>query len=73
MTLTPALQKLIDALPPPERLTYLSIADAIYQARYTGFTGIHWLNGVPRQIDLGAPVRLTIVEALDSGGRNPSD
>jgi hypothetical protein len=76
VTVSPSLQKLIDALPEPERLTFFALAETIYRVRYTGYTGIQWLNGIPKQLDLGSPVKLSIVEgispALDSGARNRS-
>lgn len=32
---------------------------ALYARRFTGYTGVHWLNGVPRQVDLpGTTVNL---------------
>lgn len=67
MTLDPIVQRLIAALPPEDQLTFAALAEAVYSVRFTGFTGIHWKNGVPKQLDLGAPVKLSIVDGLDSG------
>lgn len=72
MTFDPKLQKLLASLPPPEQMSFLRLADALSQAKFTGSTTVHWLNGVPKQLDLGSPVRLSIVEGVDtSGGSDP--
>ena len=64
--MSPTLQRLLQQLGPGERVDFSTLAEAIYDAKYTGITMIHWLNGRPRQVDLGAPVRLSIVESLDT-------
>lgn len=69
--MSPTLRALLDRLPPADRLDYPTLAAAIYDARYTGPLVIHWLNGRPQQVDLGlkgSPIRLSIVESLDSRG-----
>ena len=66
------ITSLLAALPPTDQLTFAALAEAIHSTRFTGATVIHWQNGRPRQIDLGSPVRLSIVEGLDSQTRNGS-
>jgi hypothetical protein len=68
MTLNKAVQDLLDRLPTTAELEWPSLQAAIYGARYTGPMTVHFLNGVPRQIDLGAPVRLSICH-----GDGPAD
>ena len=70
MTLDATIARLVASLPPAERLTFMALAEAIYSVRFTGATTIHWRNGVPKQIDLGAPVKLAIVEGLDTPPRS---
>lgn len=65
----PKLQKLLDALGPAEQLSFMRIAEALYQTKFTGSTEIHWFNGVPKQLNLGAPVKLAIVEGFDKPSR----
>lgn len=71
--MTPQLKALLDRLPDDQRVDFTRLADALKAVRYTGPTTIHWLNGEPQQIDLGPPVKLSIVAGLDkprgSGGR----
>lgn len=62
MTMSPSLQRLLARLRPTDHLKLSTLEEAISDSRYTGTTTIHWLNGRPRQVDLGAPVRLSIVE-----------
>ena len=62
MTTDAALQKLLDRLPTPDRLDFASLQIALDSTRYTGALTIHFMNGRPRQVDLGAPVRLSIVQ-----------
>lgn len=67
MVLSPTLQALLDRLDPSQRIDFANLAEAIYAARYTGTTLIHWRNGKPQQVDLGAPIRLSIVEGQQPG------
>ena len=62
MTMSPELQRLLVALGPEGARSLEHLAQAIYNIRFTGPTTIHWLGGRPKQIDLGHPVKLTIVE-----------
>lgn len=72
MTTPPALQKLLDRLGPTDQLDFVRLAEVIYESRFTGPTTIHWRNGVPQQIDLGPPIRLSIVQGLDSAAKPDS-
>lgn len=48
-----AIIKVIDA-------DFGELVTALYARRFTGYTGVHWLNGVPRQVDLpGTTINLT--------------
>lgn len=67
--MSPDLQKLLDALNGGS-LDFPRFIEAVYRAGYTGPFTVHCLNGVAKQIDLGAPVRLSIVEGLDKPGRS---
>jgi hypothetical protein len=62
--LAPKLQELLAQLPQSDRLQFESLLEAVYKVRYTGSLTIHLRNGVPQQVDLGAPIRLSIVEGL---------
>jgi hypothetical protein len=63
--------RLLELLPPTDQLHYLAFSEAMYQARFTGPTTIHWKDGLPKQVDLGSPVRLSIVQPLDKGEEDP--
>ena len=67
----PAVEKLLDALGPPEALDFPKLLIALHTARYTGSITLHCRNGRPQQLDLGAPIRLSICEALDTPPRDP--
>lgn len=57
------VQRLLDRLPPPEEgLEFQALLEALYSVRFTGPLTLDFLNGLPRQINLGQPVRLTIVQ-----------
>lgn len=62
--LAPQLQQLLAKLPAADRLEFESLARLMYSVRFTGMTTIHWRGGKPHQIDLGSPIRLTIVESI---------
>lgn len=62
MTMSPALEKLLAALPEADQLNLFAFWDAIYQARYTGAVHVDVLGGVVKQIGLGNPIKLSIVE-----------
>lgn len=69
--MSPTLQRLLAQLGPGQQLEFRKLEEAIAAAKYTGITVHHWLNGRLRQIDLGAPIRLSIIEGLDN--KDPSD
>lgn len=65
MTMSPSLSKLLQSLPSMDRVDFSALDAALETQRYTGPVVIHYLNGIKRQVDLGAPVRLTIIEGVD--------
>lgn len=69
MTLTPALQKLMEQLGPAEQMSFPRLLQAIYAVKFTGPITLHCRNGEPQQVDIGAPIRLSIVEGLDKPER----
>lgn len=71
MTLRPELERLLARLSPSDRVDMDQLAAALYEVRYTGITITHWHNGRAKQIDLGAPVRLSIVDGLDRRNGSP--
>lgn len=60
MTMSPALQSLLARLPPGDTLDFSKLIDAIYAVRFTGPLTVDFLNGAPKQISLGQPVKLAI-------------
>lgn len=62
MTIAPALQRLVELLDPAEQLSFQRLLIAVYAVRFTGPVTLHCRNGVPHQVDIGAPLRLSIVE-----------
>jgi hypothetical protein len=65
--LSQTLQALLARLPQTEQLEVMSLFEAVYTVRFTGPITFDFLNGVPRQINLGAPIRLTICHADPPG------
>jgi hypothetical protein len=63
--MTPQLKALLDRLPDDQRVDFANLQAALKAIRYTGPSVVHWLNGEPKQIDLGPPVKLSIVAGLD--------
>lgn len=50
-------------------LEFGQLLEALHQARFTGPLTVDFLNGMPRQINLGQPVRFSIVHGgLDKPG-----
>lgn len=71
MTMDQRLQAFLASLPADGQLEFLGLCEAIYKIRFTGPTMIHWRNGLPKQIDMGQPIRLTICAGTstdESGG-----
>ena len=59
--LSPTLQRLLDQLPEGESaLDFQRLLEAVYTVRFTGPLTVDFLNGQPRQISLGQPVKLAI-------------
>lgn len=57
------VQRLLSLLPAPEEgLEFPRLLEALYSVRFTGPLTVDFLNGVPRQISLGPPIRLTILQ-----------
>lgn len=71
MTLPPAIQALIAAMPQADQLGFFQFWEAVYQARYTGPITVDCLNGEPKQFSLGRPVTFSIVQGLDSAAKAP--
>lgn len=71
MTLSPGLQRLLDQLPPGQALDFQRLLESIYYTRFTGPMTIDFLNGIPKQINLGQPVRLAICAGGVDNGRKP--
>lgn len=65
--MTPQLKALLDRLPDDQSVDFDRLRLALKAVRYTGPSVIHWFNGEPRQVDLGPPVKLSIVGGLDTG------
>ena len=53
--LGPTIAQLLEALPPPARMTFFALAEAMYKVRFTGPTTVHWRNGLPMQVDSRLP------------------
>lgn len=67
MTLDPRIQRILDQLPEGP-LEFQDLQQAIYNARYSGPLTFDFLNGLPKQINLGQPVKLVICQGgLDNG------
>lgn len=64
--LTDSIARILAALPSDQERHFLALTEAIYRAKYTGQIVVHFKNGEPRQVDLGAPVKLSICQPLDS-------
>lgn len=65
-----ALAKLLAALPTADRVNFETLDASLLALRYTGPVTLHYFNGVKKQVDLGAPVRLSIVEGVDTAPRS---
>ena len=65
------VRALLEALPTPEERDFSAILQAIHRSKFTGSILIHWHCGVPRQFDFGPPMRLAIVQPLDSQMGDP--
>lgn len=66
--ISPTLQALLDRLPPADRLEFGPLLLAIEEVRFTGPLTIDFLNGIPRQISLGQPVKLAICQGQSTNG-----
>lgn len=64
----PQVQRLIDAAGAGGIKSLRHLEYLIQKTGFTGPTTIHWLGGRAKQLDLGAPVRLSIVEGDPPGG-----
>ena len=57
---------LLAQLEPADRLEFGQLLEAVHTIRFTGPLTIDFLNGAPKQINLGQPVKLVICSgALD--------
>ena len=73
MTIHPAVESLLTALGPPKDMSFPKLLEALHTVGYTGPIVLHCRNGVPQQVDVGAPIRLCIVEGLDNRPKAPPD
>ena len=71
--LSPTLDTLLSKLGPIDQLNFFAFWEAIYQARFTGNISVDCLNGVPRQIGIGRPLMLTLVQPLPQALDNGTD
>ena len=62
MTLAPTLQRLLEQLGPAEQMSFPKLLEAIHAVKFTGPITLHCFQGTPQQVDIGAPIRLSIVE-----------
>jgi len=67
-----AIERLLAQLPKGD-LELQTLFTSIYQTRFTGPISFDFLNGVPRQINLGQPVKLVICHASDPAPPDPRD
>jgi hypothetical protein len=63
-----ALERLLQQLPPDQALDFMRLMEAVYQVRFTGPITFDFFNGVPKQINLGQPVRLSICQRITPDG-----
>lgn len=54
------LTELLQGLSARDQLEFQALIDAVYRVRFTGPLTIDFRNGVPQQVNVGPPVRLTI-------------
>lgn len=66
--LSPILDRLLAQLPPGDQLDFQRLLEAVYSVRFTGPVTIDFLNGTPKQINLGQPVKLAICSGTLNGG-----
>lgn len=67
MTMDERVADLLRRLSPQEQLELGTLFDAIERVRFTGPVTIDFLNGMPRQISLGQPVKLAICHGTTNG------
>lgn len=63
MVMSDTLKALLSKLDPAKGVDFQGLQCALFDSRYTGTITIHLRNGKPQQVDLGAPIRLSIIEA----------
>lgn len=62
------IETFLARLPESAQLDFFGLLETLDATRFTGPVTFDFLNGKPRQINLGAPVKLTICEGLPSPG-----
>lgn len=62
MTISPTLQRLLTELGPEGAQSLDHLAQALYNVRFTGPVQIHFVGGRPKLLDIGAPMRVRILE-----------
>lgn len=65
MTPAPSKQlvELLSRLPAGQDLEYTRLMELLYETRFTGRITLDYRNGMPQQIDLGPPIKLSICHA----------
>jgi hypothetical protein len=66
-----AIERLLARLPKGD-LEIQALFESIYQTRFTGPIAFDILKGVPRQINLGQPVKQVICHATDPAPADPA-
>lgn len=62
------IETFLARLPESAQLDFFGLLETLEATRFTGPVTFDFLNGKPRQINLGAPVKLTICEGFPAGG-----
>lgn len=65
------LTTLLQGLSERDQLEFQALIDAVYRVRFTGPLTIDFRNGVPQQVNVGPPVRLTICRGTVNGLDRP--
>jgi hypothetical protein len=67
--LNPQVEALLAQLETDPGLEFVRLLEAVHTIRFTGPLTVDFLNGIPRQINLGHPVKLAICQGVDKSPR----